>query len=141
MLRIVDQILSITRSRWCNEPFGGVALQRHARRLHASHMAHRLSQADRREFIGEMNIFTLINLVLSRLVQSSQSYVVRGDNEALFFRAARFSLLFFFQTTTENTAFTSRPKATAFPNTRIQPILHWSRQHPHLVDAVDRASI
>lgn len=92
MLRIVDQILSITRSRWCNEPFGGVALQRHARR-HASHMGHRLSQADRREFIGEMNIFTLINLVLSRLVQSSQSFVVR-DNEAFFPRCSLFSSFF-----------------------------------------------
>lgn len=59
-------------------------------------MGHRLSQADRREFIGEMNIFTLINLVLSKLVQSSQSYVVR-DNEAFFPRCSLFSSFFPFK--------------------------------------------
>lgn len=75
-------------------PLGVLSYYYNAMRMPYGHRL--LSQADR-EFIGEMNIFTLINLVLSRLVQSSRSSVVRGDNEALFFRAARFSLLFSFK--------------------------------------------
>lgn len=68
-----------------------------------------LSRADR-EYIGEVNNFELINPVLSRLVQSSQSFGIRGDNEVLFFRAARFFSSFFFQTATENIAFQATQK-------------------------------
>lgn len=75
----------------------------------ACHMVIDLSRADR-EYIGEVNNFELINPVLSRFVQSSRSFEIRGDNEALFFLAARFFSSFFFQTATENIAFQAAQK-------------------------------
>lgn len=87
---------------------------------HACHMVIDSSRADR-EYIGEVNNFELINPVLSRLIQSSRSFEIRGDNEELFFLAARF-FSFSFKPPPKKHCLSSRPKAIAFLNPHIQPI-------------------
>lgn len=73
------------------------------------HMAIDLSRADR-EYIGEVNNFELINPVYPGSSNRTQSFEIRGDNESLFFLAARFFSSFFFQTATENIAFQAAQK-------------------------------